>query len=84
MAKKKKLKYDVTKHDRVPKHSKLSQKDLKTLCEKLKITVKNLPKISLKDPAIKSLGASEGDVIKIERSSPTSGNTVYYRGVINE
>jgi len=80
----KKSKLDITKHILVPKHSKLSQKDKKQLLEKLNITIKELPKISIKDAAIQGLSPEVGDVIKIERPSPTAGKAIYYRGVMNE
>lgn len=80
----KKSNFDVSKHMLVPEHKKLNQKEKKELLEKNEMSFANLPKISLNDPAIASLKVSEGDVIKIERKSPTAGNTVYYRGVISE
>ena len=68
----------------VPKHTKLSETEKIKLLEKHAITVKELPKINVDDPAIASLNLKAGDVVKIERKSPTAGTTVYYRGVINE
>jgi DNA-directed RNA polymerase subunit H len=70
-------------HVLVPKHSKLSQKERQELFEQYKISLKELPKISTRDPAIRHLDAAEGDVIKIVRKSPTAGETVFYRGVID-
>jgi DNA-directed RNA polymerase subunit H len=43
-----------------------------------------LPKISITDPSIDNLEVKLGDVIKISRKSSTSGNTVYYRMVIEQ
>ena len=86
MAKKKARKqasYNVAQHSLVSKHTKLGQKDKKTLLDKYNIYVKDLPKILIDDPAIAGLGVEEGDVIKIERASATAGKTVYYRGVVN-
>ena len=80
----KKAKLDITSHVLVPKHTKLSEKDKKELFEKYKISLKDLPRISKTDPAIQHLDIEYGDVIKIERQSPTSGKTIYYRGVLNE
>ena len=68
----------------MPKHTKLSPKDLKKLFEDLRITIKELPKISVNDSAIAGLNADVGDVIKITRPSPTAGTATYYRGVVNE
>ena len=70
-------------HVLVPKHSKLTQKEKQELFEKYKISLKQLPKISTRDSAIRHLDVEEGDVIKIVRNSPTAGESVFYRGVID-
>ena len=74
---------EKSEHVLVPKHTKLSEKDKKALLEKYTITLKEIPKILKSDPAIAHLGLQEGDVVKIFRKSHTSGESVYYRGVIN-
>ena len=71
-------------HILVPKHEKISDKEKEELFAKYNISVKELPRISFADPALAGLNAQVGDVIKITRKSPTSGDTVYYRGVSNE
>jgi DNA-directed RNA polymerase subunit H len=76
--------FDVRTHILVPKHTLLNEKERERLFVKYNITEKELPKILLTDPAIRSLKPKTGDVIKIERKSPTSGNAIFYRGVINE
>ena len=76
--------FDIGVNKLVPKHTKLSETEKNKLLEKHSITVKELPKIFIDDPAIAALNLKAGDVVKIERSSPTAGTTVYYRGVINE
>ena len=81
---KKKVKFDVNTHFLVPKHVKISQKEKKELFTKLNITIKELPKISVNDPAILNLNVEVSDVIKITRASPTAGVAIYYRGVVNE
>lgn len=80
----KKSEFDVSKHMLVPVHKKLTQKEKKELLEKEGLHFTNLPKISITDPAISSMKVKEGDVIKIERNSPTAGYSVYYRGVTSE
>ena len=75
--------FEPKNHILVPRHSKLSETEKKQLFEKYNISLKELPKILKKDPAIADLKVKEGDVIKIERNSPTAGKTVYYRGVVN-
>jgi DNA-directed RNA polymerase subunit H len=75
-------KFDVTKHILVPKHSKLSERELKELMEKYNLSLKELPKILISDPAIEELSMKEGDVVKVSRNSPTAGATVFYRRVV--
>lgn len=71
------------KHVLVPTHIKLSQKEKQELFEKYNISLRELPKISKRDPAIRHLDVEEGDVIKVMRQSPTAGESVFYRGVID-
>lgn len=78
-----KPKIEVSQHCLVPQHKKLSEKDKKALLERYSITVNQLPSIYKSDAAISQLGVEPGDVIKIERDSPTAGKTVFYRGVID-
>ena len=79
----KKRKAIVKDHALVPKHIKLGEKEKEQLFEKYGITLKELPKILRDDPAIEQLDVKSGDVIKIIRKSPTAGEAVFYRGVIN-
>ncbi|MBT7902589.1 DNA-directed RNA polymerase subunit H [Candidatus Woesearchaeota archaeon] len=76
-------KKEAPKHVLIPKHKKLSEKEKKELLAKYNITVKELPSITSKDPAIRNMDLETGDVVKIERSSITAGNTVYYRSIID-
>jgi DNA-directed RNA polymerase subunit H len=71
-------------HVLVPEHSKLSDKEKKELFEKHNIQFIHLPKIFITDPALRELQVKEGDVVKIVRKSPTTGQSVFYRGIINE
>lgn len=72
----------VEHHSLVPKHEKLSQEKAKEVLESYNVTVRNLPKMKGKDPAIRKLEAKEGDLIKITRDSPTAGKAVFFRVVI--
>ncbi|MFH2027959.1 MAG: DNA-directed RNA polymerase subunit H [Nanoarchaeota archaeon] len=74
---------DVTKHILVPKHIVVSEKEKKELLEKYKISIAELPKILKTDAAIKPLNAKAGDVVKIVRNSPTAGESLFYRVVVN-
>jgi DNA-directed RNA polymerase subunit H len=75
--------FEPKKHSLVPQHSKLTEAEKKQLFEKYNISIKELPKISKKDAGIEKLNVKEGDIIRIERESPTAGKTVYYRGVVH-
>lgn len=72
------------KHFLVPKHELLSKEDATAILTQYKITVNELPKIKITDPAIKHMPAKPGDVIKISRKSVSASETVFYRGVISE
>lgn len=73
--------FDILKHDLVPEHIIMNENEKKELFKKLNITEKNLPKILTNDPVVKSIGAKEGDVLKIIRKSATAGSSIYYRVV---
>ena len=73
-----KKKIDLTGHTLVPKHTKLNEKEKKELLEKHNITFEQLPVISKKDAAIRALNVKVGDIIKIDRTSPTSGAYTFY------
>ncbi|MBU1199753.1 MAG: DNA-directed RNA polymerase subunit H [Nanoarchaeota archaeon] len=72
------------KHELIPEHIKLSDNDVKDLFKKYNITLKELPKIFITDPAIVHMSVKEGDVIQVKRESLTAGEISYYRGVIKE
>lgn len=73
---------DITGHLFVPKHTKINEEEIKTLLETLNISKKQLPKISKKDMSIAHLDMQTGEIIKIERKSPTAGMTTFYRVVV--
>jgi len=66
----------------VPKHTKLTDKEKKELLDHYKITLQDLPRISMKDPAIEGMEVTTTDIIKIERPSATAKETVFYRRVV--
>ena len=77
-------KFDVRNHVLVAKHEKLAAADKKELFSKYGITVEELPKILISDAAIAHLDCKVGDIVKITRPSITAGESVFYRGVVNE
>jgi DNA-directed RNA polymerase subunit H len=70
------------RHYFVSEHVLIPVEDAKELMKELGIDLTSLPRISKSDPAIKSLKAEIGDVVKIIRDSITAGQTTYYRLVI--
>lgn len=75
-------KIEVDKHQLVPKHVLITEREKEGLLQKYGITLKQLPRISIDDSAIKDLNGKIGDVVKIMRNSPTAGQSVYYRVII--
>jgi len=63
-----------------PKHSIMKPKDVDELLASLNISLTQVPKIKISDPALPD-GANVGDVIKIERKDE-SGTHPYYRVVV--
>lgn len=74
-------KFDITKHEFVPKHVKLSEKEIAEILQHFNISKKQLPAISKNDPAIQHLNVEGGEVIKIIRKSETAGESFFYRVV---
>jgi len=74
--------FDITKHDIVPKHELLNEKDREEVLKKFGITLRQLPRILDTDPMIKILEGKPGDVVRVTRKSQTAGETEYYRVII--
>ena len=66
----------------MPKHIKLSDKEREQLLKNYKITLEELPRISMKDAAIADMDLTTNDVIRVERVSPTSKLSKFYRRVV--
>ncbi|MFA5857316.1 MAG: DNA-directed RNA polymerase subunit RpoH/Rpb5 C-terminal domain-containing protein [Candidatus Pacearchaeota archaeon] len=62
-----------------PKHTKLNRQEVEKLVNELNISLIQLPKIKINDPALPE-GCEIGDVIKIERMTDTK-KFFYYRVV---
>ena len=78
----KKIPILVPDHVYVPKHEIISKKEAEEVLEKFNCKPTELPLIFVNDPAIVGLGVKPGDMIKITRKSPTAGNAIYYRYVV--
>lgn len=75
-------KIDITKHEFVPQHIRLKEEEAEEILKKFNISKKQLPRILKEDPAIEKLDPKKGDIIKIIRKSPTTGESEFYRVVI--
>jgi DNA-directed RNA polymerase subunit H len=60
----------------------MSEEEVEKVLNILKINKEQLPKIKAEDPIAKEIGAKVGDIIRIERESPTSGKSTAYRLVV--
>lgn len=74
--------FDIFKHDLVPVHEILDEKECQEVLAKYKVHPYQFPQISSSDPAAKAIGAKPGDILKIARKSPTAGEHIAYRYVI--
>lgn len=63
-----------------PKHIKLKQEETEKLISEYNISLVQLPKIRVTDPALPD-GVKIGDVVKIERLDESGKVVVYYRVV---
>jgi DNA-directed RNA polymerase subunit H len=66
----------------VPEHTILSEKEKKELLEKYEIRPEQLPRILANDPAVVSIEAKPGQIVKIIRKSPTAKYSTAYRLVV--
>ncbi len=74
--------FDLFKHELVPKHYIASEEEVRRVLEYYGISKTDLPRIYRDDPAVRVLGAKAGQVIRVERFSPTAGKTHYWRLVV--
>ena len=72
----------VPDHVYVPKHEIMTKKEAQKVLDEFNCKPTELPLIFVNDPAIMGLGVKPGDMIKITRNSPTAGESLYYRYVV--
>lgn len=75
------LQINISKHHLVPKHEVLRDQDeIKRIMELYNLKSKHqLPIILKSDAMSKYMGLKSGDIVKITRKSPTSGEYIVYR-----
>lgn len=74
--------FDVMKHDLVPRHELLSDEEARDILTKYGVTPDQLPKIFASDAVARAVRAKPGNIIRIKRKSPTAGEHVAYRYVV--
>jgi DNA-directed RNA polymerase subunit H (RpoH/RPB5) len=75
--------FDLFDHEMVPAHIIAEDSEVQMVLDHYGINKTHLPRIQVRDPAARVLGARPGQVIRVERDSPTAGRTYYYRLVID-
>ena len=79
-----KKEFNIFKHELVPKHAVLNKKEVEEILGKYHIRAYQLPYIKASDPAVQTIQAKPGDILKIVRRSSTAGEVVVYRYVIED
>jgi len=74
--------FEVLKHVMVPNHQVMSESEVEELFSEYQISYEHLPKIYHDDPAVQSVAAEIGDVIRITRHSQTAGIAESFRLVV--
>jgi DNA-directed RNA polymerase I, II, and III subunit RPABC1 len=75
----KNLMFNITHHEIVPKHILLTQDETDQILKQYQTTRAQLPKLLTTDPVAKYYGMKAGDICKIIRQSPMTGESYYYR-----
>jgi DNA-directed RNA polymerase subunit H len=74
----------IMKHELVPEHIILSDKEKNAVLKQYNTELNLLPKILIDDPVALSIGAEPGQIIKIIRKSATAKEAVAYRLVVED
>lgn len=75
--------FDLFGHELVPPHVIAENSEIQLVLDHYRIKKTQLPRIQSRDPAARVLGARPGQVIRVERASPTAGLAYYYRLVVD-
>lgn len=77
-----KLQSDITEHDLVPRHVVLTKEDGEKVLEAYRARKRDMPLIRSNEPISKYYNVKPGEIVKIYRPSPSTGEFVAYRLVI--
>lgn len=72
----------VTNHIYQPKHEILSKEEAEQVLKKFNVRTNQLPYIMSNDKGLEDLDVRPGDILRITRKSPTAGESIYYRYVV--
>ncbi|MCL7414943.1 MAG: DNA-directed RNA polymerase subunit H [ANME-2 cluster archaeon] len=74
--------FSLLNNDLVPQHILMPENEVNKVLKEHYLDKEQLPKIKITDPVTLEIGAEVGDVVKIIRKSPTAGEAVIFRLVI--
>ena len=74
--------FNIFDHEFVPKHEILTAEESEKFLAEYKVRPYQLLRIQASDPALTAIGAKPGDIVRIIRKSPTAGEYVAYRYVV--
>jgi len=74
--------FNIFDHEFVPKHEILTAEESEKFLAEYKVHPYQLLRIQASDPALTAIGAKPGDIVRIIRRSPTAGEYVAYRYVV--
>lgn len=78
------LQFNISKHMLVPKHTLINDPDeINKILEAYQVKLNQLPQILKCDKMAQYLNAKVGNLVKITRISPTSGEHIVYRCVVH-
>ncbi len=79
---KQKHKFNILEHELVPRHEIVPPEEATRILRELGVKPQQLPWLRVTDPVARAIGAKPGDIVRIYRKSPTSGETIVYRYVV--
>ncbi|MHA2359352.1 MAG: DNA-directed RNA polymerase subunit H [Candidatus Thorarchaeota archaeon] len=75
--------FDLFGHEMVPPHVIAEESEVQMVLDHYGINKTQLPRILVRDPAARVLGARPGQIVRIERDSLVAGRSYYYRLVVD-
>lgn len=76
--------FNIFEHVLVPKHEILTPEEREEVLKKYRVKPYQIPHIKASDPIVRVIGAKPGDILRIIRKSPTAGEYISYRYVVED